>query len=125
MIPGLGRSPGEGSASGVLLVAPVFWPGEFHGLYSPWDHKVWSKYIDPWVGKNPQRRECFWSTSGSTGVATHSVLQCSGLENSMGCIVHGIAKYGPVHYTIMVQVWTYHGLSIHPLKDIWVVPSFG
>ena len=24
-IPGLGRSPGEGS---------VFWPGEFHGLYS-------------------------------------------------------------------------------------------
>ena len=21
----------------------------------------------------------------------------------------------------MVQVWTYHGLSIHPLKDIWVV----
>ena len=18
---------------------PVFWPGEFHGLYSPWDHK--------------------------------------------------------------------------------------
>ena len=19
---------------------PVFWPGEFHGLYSPWGHKV-------------------------------------------------------------------------------------
>ena len=19
--------------------APVFWPGEFHGLYSPWGHK--------------------------------------------------------------------------------------
>jgi len=18
---------------------PVFWPGEFHGLYSPWSHK--------------------------------------------------------------------------------------
>ena len=26
-IPGLGRSPG------------VFWPREFHGLYSPWGHK--------------------------------------------------------------------------------------
>ena len=26
-IPGLGRSPGEGR-----LPAPVFWPGEFHGL---------------------------------------------------------------------------------------------
>ena len=21
------------------LPTPVFWPGEFHGLYSPWDHK--------------------------------------------------------------------------------------
>ena len=21
------------------LSTPVFWPGEFHGLYSPWDHK--------------------------------------------------------------------------------------
>ena len=31
-IPGLGRSPGEGKA-------PVFLPGEFHGLYSPWGHK--------------------------------------------------------------------------------------
>ena len=21
------------------LHTPVFWPGEFHGLYSPWGHK--------------------------------------------------------------------------------------
>ena len=21
------------------LTTPVFWPGEFHGLYSPWGHK--------------------------------------------------------------------------------------
>ena len=21
------------------IPTPVFWPGEFHGLYSPWDHK--------------------------------------------------------------------------------------
>ena len=34
-IPGLGRSPGEGK--GYLLW--LFWPGEFHGLYSPWGHK--------------------------------------------------------------------------------------
>ena len=33
-IPGLVRSPGEGK-----LPTPVFWPGEFHGLYSPWGHK--------------------------------------------------------------------------------------
>ena len=34
-IPGLGRSPGEGKG----LPTRVFWPGEFHGLYSPWDRK--------------------------------------------------------------------------------------
>ena len=36
LIPGLGRSPGEGNK----LPTPVFWPGEFHGLYSPWGCKV-------------------------------------------------------------------------------------
>ena len=34
-IPSLGRSPGEGKR----LPTPVFLPGEFHGLYSPWGHK--------------------------------------------------------------------------------------
>ena len=36
-IPGLGRSPGEGD-----LLTPVFCPGEFHGLYSPWGCKSWT-----------------------------------------------------------------------------------
>ena len=34
LIPG-GRSPGEGKG----YPGPVFWPGEFHGLYSPWGDK--------------------------------------------------------------------------------------
>ena len=34
-IPGLGRSPGEGET----LPTPVFWPGEFHGLYTLWGRK--------------------------------------------------------------------------------------
>ena len=34
-LPGLGRSPGEGNG---WLPTPVFRPGEFHGLYSPWGH---------------------------------------------------------------------------------------
>ena len=33
LIPGLGRSPVEGKCY------LVFWPGVFHGLYSPWGHK--------------------------------------------------------------------------------------
>ena len=35
LIPGLGRSPREG----IRLPTPVFWPGEFRGLYSPWRRK--------------------------------------------------------------------------------------
>ena len=34
-VPGLGRSPGARER----LPTPVFWPGEFHELYSPWGHK--------------------------------------------------------------------------------------
>ena len=32
LIPGLGRFPWKKER----LPTPVFWPGEFHGLYSPW-----------------------------------------------------------------------------------------
>ena len=34
LIPGLGRSLEKGTLS-----IPVFWPGEFHTLYSSWDRK--------------------------------------------------------------------------------------
>ena len=44
MIPGLGRSPGEGTATHPSGYSPVFLPGEFHGQrslvgFSPWSHK--------------------------------------------------------------------------------------
>ena len=35
LIPGLGRFPWRRER----LLTLVFWPGEFHGLYSPWSHK--------------------------------------------------------------------------------------
>ena len=79
-IPGSGRYPGEGKGyppqySWASLVAqgdvcnvgdswvgkipwrrerlpsPVFWPGEFHGMYSPWGHRVrheWVTFISLW-----------------------------------------------------------------------------
>ena len=34
--PWVGKSPWRRER----LPAPVFWPGEFHGLYSTWGHKV-------------------------------------------------------------------------------------
>ena len=27
------------------LLTPVFWPGEFHGLYSPWGHRVRHNWV--------------------------------------------------------------------------------
>ena len=37
----LGSNPGVGKIPWrrERLLTPVFWPGEFHGLYSPWGHK--------------------------------------------------------------------------------------
>ena len=35
LIPGLGRFPWRTER----LPTPVFWPGEFHGLYSPWGRR--------------------------------------------------------------------------------------
>ena len=61
-VPGLGRSPGEGKR----LRTPVFWPGEFHGLYNPWGQKSWMGLSDfhfqgskipqvVWCGKKKKR----------------------------------------------------------------------
>ena len=35
----LGFNPGVQSWRMEMLPTPVFWPGEFHGLYSPWGHR--------------------------------------------------------------------------------------
>ena len=42
LIPGLGRFPWRGER----LPIPVFWPGEFHGLYSPYVGKSWTRLSD-------------------------------------------------------------------------------
>ena len=43
LIPELGRPPGEGNSR---LPTPVFWPGEFHGLHSPWVTKSQKQLSD-------------------------------------------------------------------------------
>ena len=32
----------------VWLLTPVFWPGEFHGLYSPWGCRIWTFTASQW-----------------------------------------------------------------------------
>ena len=47
-IPGLGRSLGKIPWRRDRLPTPVFWPEEFHGLYSPWGRKE-SDTTELWV----------------------------------------------------------------------------
>ena len=94
------------------LPTPVFWPGEFQGLYSSWGHKEsntteqlhwltdWYIYIrgfpDCSDGKESAcNAEDMGSIPGlgrSHGEGKGYPLQDPGLENSMDCMVHGIAK---------------------------------
>ena len=66
LIPGLGRCPGEGKG---YLLTPVFWPGEFHGLYSSWGHKEWDMTEGLWdfpvaqMVKNLPAIQEFWVQS--------------------------------------------------------------
>ena len=94
MILGLGRSSGEGKK----LPTPVFWPGELHGLYSPWGHKELDTterlplslsslgFPDSSVGK--KKSAC---NAGDLDLIS-GLGRSPGEGNSYYCIVHGIAK---------------------------------
>ena len=66
--PWVGKSPWRRER----LPTPVFWRGEFHGLYSPWGCKA---------SDTTERLHCHFSLS-CTGEGNGNPLQCSCLENS-------------------------------------------
>ena len=64
------------------LPTSVFWPGEFHGLYSSWGLPLWLSWLrirlqcgrpgfNPWVGKMPWRRDGYPSIHGMAKSQTH------------------------------------------------------
>ena len=90
---------------------PIFWPGEFHGLYSRWGHKESDR--TEWLSLCNWLYLCLGFPGGSAGKeatcnagdprpipglgrssweANGYPHQYSGLENSMDCIVHGVAE---------------------------------
>ena len=64
------------------LPTPEFWPGEAHGLYSPWGHRE----------SDTTERLHFHSSLSCIGGGNGNPLQCSCLENSMDYTVHGILQ---------------------------------
>ena len=71
------------------LSTPVFWPGEFPGLYSPWSRKELDTTerlsLTRDIGSIPG-----WERSHGEG--NSYPLQYSGLENFLDCIVYGVAE---------------------------------
>ena len=81
------------------LPTPVFWPGEI----SPWGHKEldkterlsWTSLVAQLVKKSTCNVGDLGSIPGlgrSPGEGKGYPLQYTGLENSMDCIVHGVAR---------------------------------
>ena len=66
------------------LPTPVFWPGEFHGLYSPWGRKE----------SDTTERLHFYFSLSSTGEGNGNPLQCSCLENPRDGGAWWAADYG-------------------------------
>ena len=104
LIPGLGRSPGEGKS----LPTPLFWPGEFHGLYSHGVAKSRTRlraFPCTFTGGSNGKESArdigdLDSNSGSgrsAGAGNGNPLQYSCLENPMDrgawrAAVHGVTK---------------------------------
>ena len=104
LIPGLGRSPGEGKDY------TVFWSGEFLGLYSPWGCKKSDVTFTftlgfPYssVGKesacNAGHPSLIPGSGRSPGEGNGNPLQCSCLENLMNrgawqATVDGVTRVG-------------------------------
>ena len=77
------------------LPTPVFWPGEFHGLYSSRGRKEldtteifthWASSVAPMVKNPPSMKETpiqSWGQEDSPGAGNDTSLQYSCLENPM------------------------------------------
>ena len=93
------------------LPTPVFWPGEFHWLYSPWGHKELDttefytftvlvrnpacqcrRYrrhgFDPWVRKIPWRRKWLPTPKFWPGKSHRQRLQSMGLQQSQAQLIN-------------------------------------
>ena len=84
------------------LPTPVFWPREFHGLYSPWGHKGWdtTEQLSLSLSLIPQSVKNLPTMQGSgrsSGEGNGNPLQYSCLKNLMDrgawwATVHGVAR---------------------------------
>ena len=99
MIPGLGRSPGEG----IGYQLQYSWASLVAQLVKESACNVGDLGLIPGLGRSP-------------GEGIGYPLQYSGLENSMGCIVRGVAKS-----RIRVSDFHFHLLSRAKTKKLMLI----
>ena len=74
------RRPGFDSWVGKIpwerkrLPTPVFWPGEFHGLYSPWGRK--ESHITEWLSLHTILNYCLIEQIEATYICSFKVNKC-------------------------------------------------
>ena len=73
------------------LPTPVFWPGEFHGLYSPWGHRVghnWATFTFIYIfAKGPSLTVgCMWEGPGANQWLSRTI---NGHSLTVGCLWEG------------------------------------
>ena len=76
------------------LLSPVFWPREFHGLYSSWGHKEWDMteqihYMSNYRCAQSHLTHCDPMDCSLPGFCVHGILQSTLLEWAPICSSRG------------------------------------
>ena len=108
------------------LPTPVFWPGEFHGLYSPRGHKEsnMTEWLSLWW-LSGKESACNMGDLGLlpglgrfSGEGSGYLLQLPTSVfwpgKSMDCIVHGVAKNQTWLYSLFLCVCVYVCVCVFP-----------
>ena len=104
---------------------PVFWPGESHGLYSPWVTKSWTQLSDFHFQFLPRSKHLLisWLQSPSTVILEPKNIKSVTVSVVSPAICHGVM--GPDAMILIFECWVLSQL-FHPSLSLssrgFVVP---
>ena len=96
------------------LPIPVFWPGEFHGLYSPWGHKELdtTKQLSPSLsGPAPVKfckKKTYTLEPSLDSALSRSFISSRGLQGKNEHIAHGNSENRALNYWHAVSIVLIH-----------------
>ena len=103
------------------LLTPVFWPGEFHGLYSPWGHKELDRTERLWLCWSQLKLLSLTHCSPACGLVPNSPRTCIGpWPGVLGTLVPGdreIINCSPVYLCFLVLK-----MFLLPIAKVFALP---